>query len=497
GAETTSGSGPAAPMGRKLLISARRLFLWRSLSGRLLWLTAAFVLLAEVLIYAPSIANYRLTWLNERMDAAQIASLALEATPDQMVSEELTKELLANAEVEAVTLRRDNRRELILAMGDMPRAPLLVDMRKTNPLRRLRDGIGTFFMLDDTRLLVMGAPRLGAGEMIEIVVPVGPLKRDMLVHSKNIFILSIIISVITATLVYFALSAALVRPMRRLTESMVRFQNNPEREPPIKPEGAAADEVGRAELALAEMQTELRAALSQKARLAALGAAVSKINHDLRNILTSAQLASDRMTESEDPRVRTLAPRLVAALDRAIQLCRDTLHYGQSGEAAPDIGRVDLRRLVEEVSFGETEAFGQSVDLVNEVPEGFDMDADRAQLFRILLNLSRNAAQALSAQKDEEERGKIVITAEWAGAAAKVRVSDNGPGLPPRAIKHLFEPFKGSARPGGSGLGLAIARELAHGHGGQLTLESSSEDGATFLIELPNAHPGDKTDSAR
>jgi len=464
---------------------------WVSLSGRLLLLTALFVFVAEVLIYVPSIAKYRLDWLRERMEAAQIASLALEATPDQMVSEELAKELLANAEVEAVTLRRNNRRELILEMGPLERAPVFVDLAKWRPLAAIRDGISTFFMKTDTRLLVMGAPRLGGGVLIEIVVPVGSLKRDMLIYSGNILGLSIVISLFTATLVYLALTAALVRPMQRLTDSMIAFQQDPEGRPPIAPRPGARDEIGRAEAALSEMQTEVRAALGQKARLAALGAAVAKINHDLRNVLASAQLASDRMLESDDPRVRNLAPRLVAALDRAIRLCQDTLRYGKTGEAPPEYEQFDLSSLVDELARDDGDDARAGAAVVNAVAPGALLEADRSQVYRILLNLTRNAAQAIAAQADRAEPGRIEISlAHVRAGEACIRVADDGPGVPPHAAAHLFEPFQASTRPGGSGLGLAIARELARGHGGDVELERTGPQGAAFLVRLPLRRPG-------
>src|SRR5205823_13915730 len=103
-----------------------------------------------------------------------------------------------------------------------------------------------------------------------------------------------------------------------------------------------ADEIGQIERELVSMQEEVRNALRSRARLAALGQAVSKINHDLRNMLTSAQMASDRLATSGDPTVAKALPRLERALDRAVRLAEDVLAYGRTDEAPPLVKTLDL-----------------------------------------------------------------------------------------------------------------------------------------------------------
>jgi len=457
-----------------------------SLSRRLLVLTILFVMLAEVLIFVPSVANFRLNWLEQRLAAAQIASLALEARPDNMVSPALREELLRNAQVYAVALHRDDARRLVLSEDMPPMVDKSFDLRGATAMDLVMDAFETIFEGEGRIVLVTGQPRFGAGESIEIVFDETPLCRAVVQYGKNIFLLSLFISIITAGLVYLVLHFVLVRPMRRLTGNMVAFRRNPEDARRVIAPSARADEIGVAERELSEMQKEIRATLTQKAHLAALGAAVSKINHDLRNILASAQLISDRMGAIEDPAVQHLAPRLIASIDRAIDLCTKSLRFGRAEESVPHRRKVRLAALADEVAeaaWAETDP----VRWINEVPPDLVIDADPDQLFRLLLNLARNAAQALTEGGAERVRGgDIRLSAHRDTDHVHIEMSDTGPGLPPRAREHLFEPFSGSARAGGTGLGLAIAAELARIHGGHIELVRSDASGTTFRICIPD-----------
>src|SRR5262249_11011381 len=149
---------------------------------------------------------------------------------------------------------------------------------------------------------------------------------------------------------------------------------------------------------LAAMQRDLASLLSQKNHLAALGLAVSKINHDLRNLLASAQLFSDQLSSSPDPKVQRFAPKLMRQLERAIAFCQSTLSYGAAREAPPDRRPFALEPLLEEVH--ETLGLGLDVPIrwIVAVERGLTVDADRDQLFRALVNIARNSKQALEAR---------------------------------------------------------------------------------------------------
>jgi signal transduction histidine kinase len=322
------------------------------------------------------------------------------------------------------------------------------------------------------------------GEFVEIVIAEMPLRQAMLRFSVNILLLSLAISAITAALVYVALHYLFVRPMRHLTENMVAFRQEPENPARIIPASARSDEIGIAERELGAMQRDIASMLHQKSRLAALGLAVSKINHDLRNLLASAQLFSDRLSSLPDPSVQRFAPKLMQALQRAIAFCQSTLSYGRVQEPVPDRRLVALEDLVEEVR--ETLGIDPdgSIRWISAIERGMHVDADHDQLFRILLNLARNALQALEGRDPNDPvRDQIRITGRREGAVAVIEVSDTGPGFSERARAHLFEAFQGSTRTGGAGLGLAIAAELVRAHGGDIRLVEGTI-GATLRVSI-------------
>ncbi|MFC3691464.1 ATP-binding protein [Chenggangzhangella methanolivorans] len=455
------------------------------LSGKLLALTALFVMVSEILIFVPSVANFRLNFIDDQLNRARTAALALDAAPDGAVEEPLARKLLKIVGARALVLQTGDARRL-LAVADMPpEVAHTVDRR---------DPVGPETVLEAFDVLLYGDKRLArvvddaqdGGDEIEIVVDETPLRKAMLAFSINVLALSLMISLITGALVYFTLDRMIVRPVRRLTGSMVQFAGAPEDASRIVAASGRDDEIGVAEEELARMQLQIHSQLAQKSRLAALGLAVSKINHDLRNLLASAQLMSDRLGAVADPTVQKLAPRLVATLDRAISFCQSTLSYGAAQETPPARRMTPLSEIVEDVRAGLGLAGGGAVGFVSAVERGLVIDADPDQMFRALLNLGRNALQALESRGETDpDRDQIRILGRREGAVAVIELSDTGPGLPQKARDHLFEPFQGSTRSGGTGLGLAIAAELVRAHGGSIALVDGTM-GATFRITIPD-----------
>jgi signal transduction histidine kinase len=358
-------------------------------------------------------------------------------------------------------------------------------MRDMPWYRAIIEAFATLFCSDTAVMRVVGPAPMG-GEFIEIVADEAPLRQAMVQFSVHILILSLIISAISAALVYLALHFLLVRPMRRMTANMVAFRADPENPARVIAASRRNDEIGTAERELAAMQGNLAALLAQKSHLAALGLAVSKINHDLRNLLTSAQLFSERLAKISDPHVQRFTPQLMRALERAIVFCQSTLSYGRLQEAPPDRRMVALEGIVEHVreTLGLDES--SSIAWVSAVERGLMVDADPDQLFRVLLNLARNAVQAFGTREAKDPgRDQIRITGRREGAVVAIEISDTGPGLPVHAREHLFEPFAASNRTGSSGLGLAIAAELVRAHGGEIRLVEGTI-GATFRLTIPD-----------
>jgi len=455
--------------------------MFNSLSGRLLVLTTIFVMLAEVLIFVPSIARFREDYMLNRLERAQIASLALLA--DDMLDPALEAELLQNAEVFNVVLRRNEVRQLMLS-SDMPQSVVATyDMRDASAFVLIRDALIRMFRVENEVIRVMGAPVREAGLLIEVTMETAPLRASMVDYGVRILILSAVISVITAFLLFIAMRVLLVRPIKNVVGHMQRYAAAPEDARRIITPRAGVTELREAEEALKKLQTDLTQALKQKERLAQLGSAVSKISHDLRNILTTAQLFTDRIEASEDPAVKRLAPKLMGSITRAVHLCESTLAFGKAEEPGPTLTLFSLAEVVDDVLENEQLAgAGSNIRFSCDIPAGMIVRGDPEQLYRVLANLVRNARQALSAGGNG---GDIMVAAEETFTTWHITVRDTGPGLPAKAQEHLFTPFQGGARKGGSGLGLAIAEELVRGHGGQLTLDHTGPEGTSFGLSLP------------
>ena len=455
--------------------------MFNTLSGRFLVLTVLFVMLAEIFIFIPSISRFRVEFLSARIERAQIASLALLA--DDMLSSELEKELLENAAVFNVVLRRNATRELVLT-SELPKPVYeTFDLRSTKTWNLIRDALNRLTDPEPRVIRVIGAPRLKGGSLIEVTLPTQDLRSAMINYGMRIFILSAVISAFTALLLFLAVRVVMVKPINRVIGHMKSYALSPEDARQIIQPTAKISELREAEIALQKMQNQLTVALKQKRRLAQLGEAVSKLSHDLRNILSTVQLLSDRMESSEDPLVKSLAPKLIVSVSRAVTLTESTLSFGKVQEPSPKIRQIELYQIVEDVVINERMWVTNKKTIIsNSVSKHMNISVDPDQLHRALSNLVRNAWQAIDLQK---ARGKINVTASEDADKWLIEVVDTGLGLPKEARTHLFEPFRGSVRKGGIGLGLSISQELIRGHGGEINLVWSNQNGTKFQINLP------------
>ena len=488
GAEESAPTARPASRGNRLEGMARRAgaataLAWpRGLSARLLVLTILVALAINLLILPPSLASVEERWLIDRLRAAELASLVRETAPGGVVTGRVSRRLLDSAGVVSVALQVGAERRLILAAPRLARTPYLIDLRAGGPMSWLTP-FRTLTGGGQRMVRVMARPALRQAAFIEVVAPDAPLRRELRAQIWRLLAIAVFTSLAAGAVVYAALAVVLVRPMQRITRAMERFRADPE-DPRshLKPSGRR-DEIGRAEAELERMQADLRAALASRARLAALGEAVARINHDLRNMLTSAQLASERLADFADPRVAKALPRLERALGHAAALTSNVLTFGRSAEPAPEPRPTPLRAALEAAA--EDAGLGNAVTLSSDIDAEAEVRADPEQLHRILVNLLRNAREAVEGSGG----GQIAASLRRTPVFDILRLVDTGPGLPDKARAHLFQPFAGSTRKGGAGLGLAIARELAQGHGGDLELVETGDRGTTFDLRLPNAAP--------
>jgi signal transduction histidine kinase len=459
--------------------------LWRSvkagagsLGGRLLALTMAFVAIAALLIFFPSAANFRNSWLNERANAAHLAAIAAELAGDNL-SEDAVRELLDGADAIGVARIAGGATELVLG-ADTANAPLLdEDQTRRRPLAEMMAVLGTFTGPPDRLIVLTAIAPTRPDERILVILPEAPLREALVGFSVRLVWFALFTSLITGALIYLALLVLFVRPMRRLSLSMTQFQENPSDARRVLSPSQRSDEIGEAERALSAMQSDILTSIRQRERLASLGLAVAKINHDLRNVLASAQLVSDRLAMSEDARTASMGQRLVRAIDRGIRLCSDVLDYGRTGEVRADMRAVTLAPLLDEIA-GELLPRDGSVAWHNTLAREIQVQGDRDSLFRLFGNLIRNAVAAMAGQ----EGAALTVSGEAGDGTLTLTLADTGPGIPDRVRARLFEPFASGGGAGGTGLGLSIARELAGLMEGAITLQSTGPHGTVFVVRL-------------
>src|SRR5260370_11113297 len=350
-------------------------------------------MVGEVLIFVPSVARFRMTYFENRLAAGHIATLALEASPTGRLDQGLTDKLLARVGAQGVGLYRPDRTVLKLDRADPPQSDSTIDLTHPNILRAIRGSFRTLFGHDNRLLRAPGPTPTNNGDTAEVRLEEAPLRDELWDFGIRILELSLVLSLVTAALVYLSLQWLLVRPMRRITASMIEFREDPEDASRVIAASGRRDEIGVAERELAVLQRTVRQALGQRARLAALGTAVTKINHDLRNILATARLVTDGLAASAAPEVRRIAPRLLDAIDRAVALCTRTLDFSREGPPPLAPSRFALAPLIDEIGPGLAVS---EADLAIEdtIPPALTVMADGDPLHRGFLNLARDAVEA-------------------------------------------------------------------------------------------------------
>jgi signal transduction histidine kinase len=456
------------------------------LSVKLIATIVVVILAVEIVLYFPFAAAFRQDWLADRLRVGSVAARVLDAVPDAMnLPRMLTNRLLGSAEAFAIVYRREGQSQLIERDGvELPREAVTVDMNETGLMARIAGVVDTLLAADGRVLRIVGSENSGEAATIEVLMPEAPLRAELWTYSRSFVLLWLALALVTSAVLYILLARILIAPIRRLTGSMVAFRAAPENAALIIAPSPRGDEIGVMEAELAAMEADLFSMLRQRRHLADLGLAVAKINHDLRNTLTSAQLLSDQVATLDDPKVQRLAPRLVLSIDKAIGFAQSVLDYGRQSVTPPRPVPLRLREVIDEAAFIAGLAGHPVIGWDNGLPADLVINADAEQTERIFVKLLKNAREALEAANGKIDAPAISAsfaeTPDW----LTVSIADNGPGLPPRAREHLFVAFEGSARSGGTGLGLAIARELAEGQGGRLTFVEQPV-GTRFDVAFP------------
>ncbi len=459
----------------------------RRLSGKLLILTVLFVMAAEVLIFIPSAAMFRQTWLTERAESAGLLTLAIEGVPNYEGGEMLSNRFMLDTNVTMVAQKRNGMSQLVLGTPPPAGRIILADLRHERRLPLFRDSFRDFFGNGKAYIRILSEPTVDGVDALEVLVPQRALKDAMLDYCKRVLLWSLAISLLTGLMIYAALSRIIVGPIRKLASGLAGFRKDPRKRASIEEPITRKDEIGQLEREFRDMKSGVRTALKQQEHMATLGMAMAKINHDLRNVLTSTGLISDRLANNPDDHIKAMGVRLVRAVDRGVKLCEATLAFSQSAEEKPNPRPLAIAALISEVLIDEVGADSMAeagkVQFVNSVPNGLIINADPDHTYRILHNLFRNTVQALQSSPEKI----LTIEANINNGKAVFLISDTGPGIPDHVHKTLFKAFTSGINKGGTGLGLTISRELARAQGGNLSLLSTGTEGTIFALSLPLA----------
>jgi signal transduction histidine kinase len=454
----------------------------RKLSGKLLLLTILFVMVAEILIFIPSAALFRQTWLTERAESAGLLTLAIEGVPNYEGGAMLSSRFMLDTDVTMVAQKRDGMSQLVLGMPPPRGKIILVDLRNERRLPLFRDSFRDFFGNGQGYIRILSEPTVVGVDALEVLVPQRALKDAMWDYCQRVLLWSLAISLLTGLMIYAALSRIIVRPIRKLARGLARFRKDPRKRTGTKTSVIRRDEIGQLEREFLDMKSGVRTALKQQEHLATLGMAMAKINHDLRNVLTATGLISDRLASDPDARIKAMGERLIRSVDRGVKLCEATLAFSQSAEEKPEPRPIAIAKLIDEVA---ADSMGKidKVKFNNTAPNDLMVMADPDHTYRIFHNLFRNTVQAL--QNSPEKVLKIDVQLD--NGKAVFLISDTGPGIPSNVRKNLFKAFTSGINKGGTGLGLTISRELARAQGGNLSLRSTGADGTVFMLNLPLA----------
>jgi signal transduction histidine kinase len=467
------------------------------LAARVLAVTIGFVLLAMSLFYVTRLTAHREMLLHGKISAVQTTVEAFGMAGPTPPPQDLSQRILNSVDVKWMAIETPTgRREFVIAGGPPAGVESIIADDNSYP-ESMAATFHALFAAPRT-VVKLSAPAQASEPAIEFAFDETTLVQSLRRVSYNFLTISLTIAAVVTCVLWAALWRMVLQPVRRLTSNIIAFGESPQDASRVIAPTGRGNEIGRAEAALAVMQGSLAHELAQGKRLAELGMAVARINHDLRNILSAAQLISDRLATIPDPLAQRLAPRLVATLDRAIQFCQSTLTYGASRELPPSRRRFDLSELVSQVVEAGTAEHEVAIDYNIDIPPRFCVYADPDHMLRVLENLSRNAAQALMAKGATDGRPKAIrFAAIRTDGLALVEISDTGPGFPPDQHDRIFEPFHKSTSDVGAGLGLAIAADLVTRNGGAITLAPAKADdfycGARFLIKLPTAEGARKS----
>lgn len=484
--EETSGKQAPTSAGLSLQHEHEQIPFHRRMRVRLILLITLSVFITEIMVFMPSIASMQQSWLEDHHQSTKAISMILASSPEITLSPSLQKNVLTATDALAISIVKNNQKYNFATSPDLTKVNETINLPDYSETKALLDSLSTLYFGGNNILLLRG-PIEGTDITLEVTVADAKLREAMIDFSWHFIVISLTIAIVAATTIYLIVHELLVRPLQNIYTNMLDFVMEPHNPSKILVPEARRDELGITQKRISVIESELQKSYAHQKHLANLGLAVSKINHDMRNILASAQLMSDHLADAKDPMVKKIAPKLIRAIDRAVTYSQTVITYGRTQEEAPKRKTLLLHDLVEDVFESLTLPGSDQVEFIDSVPFDMTIDADEEQLHRVITNLCRNAVQAMLEREDGENfPKKLTISGHRIDNVAVIDVVDTGPGLPAKAKEHLFSPFQGSTRRNGSGLGLTICEELIHALGGTITLIEDEHEGAHFEIRVPD-----------
>ena len=446
-------------------------------------LAAIFSAVVGVFIMAPALVEFRANFLNEKITAGHTAALATEEAANHIVSGALERELLASAGIQAVVVSQGGSRQMVLK-SQLPMELIdRIDLRQEQGWQRYlalyktfnRQGAGIIEVTNDSpsqryaSVTVLIWERLLYDALINYVL-------------NSLWTISTFITAL-AVFLYFSLDWLVTRPLTKIRDSLVQFRDNPEMTLDYHASvQTPSNEIGEVQKELFRMQRDLQLAFKEKKNLASIGEAVAKINHDLRNLLATAQISSDTLQSVDDPVVKRLLPRLERSLDRAITICNNTLRFSKLETETANPETIELAMVLEDIIELESLSTFKNYTIKSDIPSDLVLWADLEHVIRIFSNLLKNASEAMP------EGGTITLTVQNPDGANNfidIILKDQGHGIPKAIQTTLFQPFIASDKKDGSGLGLAISKELVEANHGSIKVLETGPNGTSFLVQLP------------
>jgi two-component system, LuxR family, sensor kinase FixL len=243
---------------------------------------------------------------------------------------------------------------------------------------------------------------------------------------------------------------------------------------------------------------ELQAELAHVSRLSAMGQMAAMVVHELNqpltaigNYMSAARTLLDRGGDLSMPRLRIAVDRTGDQVARAVQIMRRLRGFSSRGDGKTRSEPLSplVKETIELLLVG-TKTEGISIKVSADLPD-ISVIADKIEIQQVLLNLLRNAIEAVAGQ----ERREVCLLIESRGDAIQISIIDNGPGLPDEVRAKLFRPFV-STKKTGMGVGLAICHTIISAHNGRLWAEENPTGGTIFRLMLPVATAGERIDTS-